>query len=125
MSELAPRTDFETAPAASGESTLVEQWAAIEDSARVVAMLAGRPAPRHDAIGEAQIGQLAQVDGTRSNDATQALAELVATMRAGLDALLGAHGTDADPHVAARRLWTEYERGRAKVLSEVAIALAR
>lgn len=124
MSDLAPYPDLESRPAVSGETTLVEQWSAIEDSARVVAILAGRPAPRHDTSGEARIGQLARVDGARSKDAIQALGELVATMRVGLDALLGAHGTAADPHVAACRLWNEYERGRAKVLSEAAIALA-
>lgn len=124
MSELAPQTDLAAPSSEPGEATLVEQWAAVEDSARVVAMLAGKPAPVHDVHAEARIGLLARADRSRSKSAIFALGDLVATMRAGLDALLAAHGTSANPQIAAARLWNEYERGRAKVLSEAASALA-
>ncbi len=123
MSDLAPHPDLAARPPLSAESTLMEQWAAVEDSARVVAMLAGRPAPRQDDASDARIAQLARGPSNRSRDAVQALGELVATMRVGLDALLGAYVSAGDPQVAASRLWNEYERGRAKVLSEVATAL--
>ncbi len=107
----------------SAEATLVEQWAAVEDAARVVAMLAGRAPPPIDIDGQERIGSLARATPGRGESASFALHELVATMRAGLDALLGAHGSAANPQAAASRLWSEYERGRAKVLSEAAIAL--
>ena len=123
MSDLAPHHEFATPAPLSGEATLVEQWAAVEDAARVVAMLAGRPAPLQDVHGGARIGLLAQADTARTAPAAFALHELVATMRAGLDALLGAHGTSSSPQAAAQRLWSEYERGRAQVLREAALAL--
>ncbi|WP_370184282.1 hypothetical protein [Alteriqipengyuania sp.] len=107
----------------SSDATLMEQWSAVEDAARVVAMLAGRDAPLLDAHGEARIGLLARMPETRSQAAVFALQELVATMRVGLDALLGAHGTSSDPQPAAQRLWSEYERGRSKVLAEASSAL--
>ncbi|WP_370034446.1 hypothetical protein [Qipengyuania mesophila] len=123
MSEPALSHDTAQDATLSGEATLVEQWAAVEDAARVVAMLAGRPAPLLDPHGEARIGLLARAHPPRSQSAVFALHELVATMRAGLDALLAAHGTAANSQVAARRLWSEYERGRSKVLAEAAAAL--
>ena len=107
----------------SAEATLVEQWAAVEDAARVVAMLAGRAPAPVDMDGQECIGSLARANPERGKAATFALHELVATMRAGLDALLAAHGTSAHPQAAAVRLWNEYERGRAKVLSEAEVAL--
>ena len=85
-------------------------------------MLAGRPTPVHDVHAEARIGLLAAVQCTRSDPAIFALGELVATMRAGLDALLAAHGTSADPRPAAHCLWREYQRGRAATLREAALA---
>ncbi|MEL7687185.1 hypothetical protein AAG596_05945 [Citromicrobium bathyomarinum] len=124
MSDLAPQADLAPPHPLDAGSTLVEQWGAVEDAARVLAMLAGRPTPVHDVHAEARIGLLAAVQGTRGDAAIFALAELVATMRAGLDALLAAHGTSANPHAAAIRLWNEYERGRAQVLGEAATALA-
>ena len=123
MSDLAPANDLAPRAPLSSDATLIEQWAAAEDAARVVAMLAGRNAPANDDEAEARIGLLARLPDTRSRAAVFALHDLVATMRTGLDALLGAHGTSSDPQVAARRLWSEYERGRAQVLSEAASAL--
>tara|TARA_B100001179_G_scaffold47218_2_gene31564 strand:- start:741 stop:1118 length:378 start_codon:yes stop_codon:yes gene_type:complete len=123
MSDLAPAPDLAPRPQLASDATLMEQWAAVEDGARVVAMLAGRDTPLHDAHGEARMGLLARMSEQRSQPAMFALQELVATMRVGLDALLGAHGTSADPRPAAVRLWNEYERGRAKVLAEAASAL--
>ena len=105
-----------------GNSTLIEQWAAVEDAARVVAMLAGQPAPEPDAPAEALIARLAEVDTGRMQASILALDELVATMRFGLDALLAAHGTSADPRAAANCLWREYQRGRAATLREAALA---
>ncbi len=123
MSNLAPDQDLAPRAPLSNETTLVEQWAAVEDAARVVAMLAGRSAPRADIDGQERVGALARANPARAEAATFALHELVATMRAGLDALLGAHGTSANPQAAAVRLWDEYTRGRTKVLSEAEIAL--
>ena len=123
MSDLAPHHEFAAINPLSGEPTLVEQWAAVEDAARVVAMLAGRPTPLQDVHGQSRIGLVASADSKRSETVVSELHALVATMRAGLDALLGAHGTAANPQIAARRLWGEYERGRARVLAEAAIAL--
>lgn len=126
MSDLAPIHDLAPREPLTAETNLIEQWAAVEDAARVVAMLAGRAAPPDDSDGEQQIGLLARTDPGRSEAAVFALHELVATMRVGLDALLGAHGSSANnTQVAAVRLWDEYRRGRAKVLCEAAIALRR
>ncbi|MBD59843.1 MAG: hypothetical protein CL808_06965 [Citromicrobium sp.] len=124
MSDLASQSDLVPSAELSEGATLIEQWAAVEDAARVVAMLAGRPAPVEDVHAGARIGLLARGDSARGGPAAFALSELVATMRVGLDALLGAHGTQASPQAAARRLWQEYERGRARVLAEAAQALA-
>ena len=123
MSDLAPSPELAPRAPLSSDATLIEQWAAVEDAARVVAMLAGRNAPIQDAEAGARIGLLAHTTETRSQAAVFALHDLVATMRAGLDALLGAHGTSADPQIAAQRLWSEYERGRGQVLAEAASAL--
>ncbi len=127
MSDLAPFPDLApgrtSGASLSSDATLMEQWAAVEDAARVVALLAGRDAPIQDAEAGSRIGLLARMPDTRSQTAVFALQDLVATMRAGLDALLGAHGTASDPQVAALRLWSEYERGRGHVLSEAAAAL--
>ncbi len=123
MSELALSHDTARDTPLSNEATLIEQWAAVEDAARVIAMLAGRPVPPHDLIGQTRIGMLARTQTPRCQSAAFALHELVATMRAGLDALLAAHGTSGNAQVAAQRLWSEYERGREKVLAEAAAAL--
>ncbi|GAB5348656.1 hypothetical protein [Alteriqipengyuania sp. 357] len=128
MSDLAPDTAL--APRADAPGTfdsaaaLIEQWAAVEGAAQVLAMLAGRPAPHEDTQASAQIALLARRRSSRGDAATFALCELVATMRVGLDALLAAHGSSASPQTAAARLWTEYEQQRAKVLEEVATALS-
>ena len=128
MSDLAPSSELSVDEARAGipvaDATLIEQWGAVEDAARVVALLAGRPAPPEDTAAVARIGLLARSDGGRSRPAVYALGELVATMRAGLDALLAAHGTSANPQAAAYRLWNEYERGRAQVLAEAEAALS-
>ena len=121
--ELAPRAD--AAEALGDDATLVEQWSAAEDAGRVVAMLAGRGAPAEDVHAAVRIGMLARAPRDRSGPARAALGELVATMRAGLDALLAVHGTTANTQAAATRLWHEYDRGRAQVLAEAASALAR
>ncbi|MBH1942990.1 hypothetical protein I5L01_01970 [Erythrobacter sp. YJ-T3-07] len=107
---------------ARGNATLIEQWAAVEDAARVVALLAGQPAPDHDASARMLIARLTRADAGRVQASILALDELVATMRFGLDALLAAHGTSADPRPAANCLWREYERGRAATLREAALA---
>tara|TARA_R100001129_G_scaffold95683_2_gene65276 strand:+ start:662 stop:1039 length:378 start_codon:yes stop_codon:yes gene_type:complete len=125
MSDLAPNHDLAPREPLTEEANLIEQWAAVEDAARVVAMFAGRPTPRNDTHVQGRIGLLARTGAGRSDAAVFALHELVATMRVGLDALLGAHGSSANPQVAAARLWTEYERGRAKVLAEAELALRR
>ena len=131
MSDLAPQSDFSlradtrtgTAPTLDAQATLIEQWGAVEDAARVVAMLAGRPTPVDDPYGTARIGLLARSHPDRLDATSSALSDLVATMRAGLDALLAVQGTATDTHPAATRLWSEYERGRAEVLAEAASAL--
>ena len=105
-----------------GNATLIEQWAAVEDAARVVALLAGQPAPEHDASARMLIARLTKADAGRMQASILALDELVATMRFGLDALLAAHGTSADPRAAAHCLWREYLRGRAATLREAALA---
>ena len=99
-----------------GNATLIEQWAAVEDAARVVALLAGQPAPEFDAPAQALIARLTRADAGRTQASILALDELVATMRFGLDALL------ADPRPAAHCLWREYQRGRAATLREAALA---
>jgi len=127
MSDLAPHSDLapraDSSPTLGVEATLIEQWGAVEDAARVVAMLAGRAAPLDDPHGAARIGLLAHSHPDRLQATSSALNDLVATMRAGLDALLATQGTATDTHPAATRLWYEYERGRAHVLSEAASAL--
>lgn len=105
-----------------GNATLIEQWAAVEDAARVVALLAGQPAPEFDASAQALIARLVRADAGRAQTSILTLDELVATMRFGLDALLAAHGTNADPRPAAHCLWREYLRGRAATLREAALA---
>ncbi|NCP19623.1 MAG: hypothetical protein GW855_10755 [Erythrobacter sp.] len=124
MSQPAHDRAFATNAAPASGATHIEQWAAVEDAARVVAMLAGRQVTRADPIAAERIAQLAQTANDRSEPALFALQELVATMRVGLDALLSAHGTAANPRTAAVRLWSEYERGRAKLLRETDAALA-
>lgn len=124
MSDLAPDMDLAPGEPLSDNATLIEQWAAVEDAARVVAMLAGRQTPFEDSQAQARIALIGRIDAERSAPTRAALGELVATMRAGLDALLGAHGTATKPRPAAERLWQEYERGRAAVLSEAALAIA-
>ena len=108
-----------------GNATLIEQWAAVEDAARVVALLAGQPAPEFDAPAQALIARLARADAGLMQASILALDELVATMRFGLDALLAAHGTSADTRPAANCLWREYQRGRAATLHEAALATRR
>ena len=105
-----------------GNATLIEQWAAVEDAARVIALLAGQSAPEHDASARMLIARLTRADAGRTQGTILALDELVATMRFGLDALLAAHGTSADPRPAANCLWREYQRGRAATLREAALA---
>ena len=122
-SRLAPPADADAPEANGGETSVVAQWLAVEDAAKVLAILAGHAAPVEDAQAAARIRLLAQAAPSRVDAATFALCEMVATMRAGLDALLAAHGSAADARTAATRLWNEYERERAKVLAEVASAL--
>ena len=75
-----------------------------------------------DAPAQALIARLTRADAGRTQASILALDELVATMRFGLDALLAAHGTSADPRPAAHCLWREYQRGRAATLREAALA---
>ena len=124
MSDLAADRNLAPGQPLSDDATLIEQWSAVEDAARVVAMLAGRETPFDDPQAQARIALVARIEPARSGSTRAALGELVATMRAGLDALLGAHGTSAKPRPAAERLWQEYERGRAAVLTEAAMAIA-
>ena len=119
MTEPAPFHDTRPRHAVRSDAPLIEQWNAIADAARVVAMLARRAPPLADADTQLCIAQLERSGMPHNTCTALAIGELVATMRAGLDALLAAHGTSANPRPAAERLWQEYERGRMAVLREI------
>jgi len=106
----------DTALAASAASA---KWAALQDAASVVAMLAGVGIePQRQEIRDftATIGE---TGGWRLRLAEQGIDDLAAIMQPGIEALLAVHARGADAKAPAIALWREFEAGREALLALV------
>ena len=90
------------------------RWAALHDAAAVVATLGGiEAAPPAGAF--ASLARHA--DPLRRERAEHGVADLVAVLEPGIEALLAVNARGADPRPAAQALWREFDAGREAVLA--------
>ncbi|MEY4472495.1 MAG: hypothetical protein RL671_799 [Pseudomonadota bacterium] len=102
------RADFGQASA----NAMSMKWAALNDAAGVVAMLAGitveplKPELRHFPATMRDAG------GWRRTMAEQGIDDLAAVMEPGIAALLSVHARGINPKIPAQALWQEYLAAR-------------
>lgn len=117
----APPTDFARALAAPprADDPLAEEWAAVHEAAAAVAALAGLaeqpPGPQVRAFP----ARIAAAGGWRLELARNGVADLMAMMRPGIEALLTVSARGQDPQPAAIALWREFEHARAALVALV------
>ncbi len=93
------------------------KWAALQDAAALVAMLAGlEPDPPSDAI-RAFPGALRDAAAWRRETAEKGIDDLAAIMEPGIAALLAVNARGADTRAAATALWREFDAARAALLA--------
>ncbi|MXO91494.1 hypothetical protein [Pontixanthobacter aquaemixtae] len=98
-------------------SELSRQWAAVQDAASAVAMLA-RLAPEKPTNRIRNFPALIKdAEGWRHELAKNHVADLAAMMKPGVSALLAVNARGQDATVAALTLWREYFEAREAVLS--------
>jgi hypothetical protein len=107
----------ETASARESSRKLSGQWAAVQDAAEAVAMLA-RIAPEEPTRKIRNFPTLIRdVDGWRLSLAKNQLEDIAAMMQPGLAALLATNARGQDATAAALTLWQEFHAAREAVLS--------
>ncbi len=102
---------------AAGASAASLKWAALQDAANVVAMLAGLEPERTTADIRNFPALIRDSAKWRREFADRAIDDMAAMMEPGIAALLGVNARGADPRPAALSLWREFTAARAAVLS--------
>lgn len=98
-------------------SRLSRQWAAIQDAAQAVALMAGL-APEELSTKIRNFPALIKdVDGWRLELAKNQIADMSAMMQPGVTALLAVNARGQDATAAALTLWREYHAAREAVLA--------
>jgi hypothetical protein len=97
-------------------STLTRQWAAVQDAAEAVGMMAGlaKEEPSDKCRNFAIL--IRDVEGWRLELAKNHVADMTAMMQPGLTALLASNARGQDATAAALTLWREFFLARAAVL---------
>ncbi|MDD3798838.1 MAG: hypothetical protein PHE36_06635 [Novosphingobium sp.] len=94
-------------------------WAALQDAAAAVAMMAGlEPEPATAQVRDFP-ALIRNIGGWRRRMAESGIADLAAIMEPGLSALLAAKARGADAAPAALALWREFQSARAAILALV------
>lgn len=101
-----------TPAAGTSPGDCADRWAAVEQAARVVALLAALEPDDALADSPALAGLIDQAEAWRRERAGQAVADLAAIMEHGLAALLAVNARGADPRPAAEALWHEFLAAR-------------
>ncbi|MGX7927641.1 hypothetical protein ACWPMX_13815 [Tsuneonella sp. HG094] len=115
-------TDFATQTASRSQrsaNAMSVQWAALQDAAGAVAMLAGLAAEKPSVRIRDFPALIKDAGGWRLDLATTGVADLAAMMTPGLKALLAVSARGQDPTAAALTLWREYHHARAALLELV------
>lgn len=95
------------------------QWAALQDAAGAVAMLAGLAAEKPSSQVRNFPALIKDAGGWRYELATNGVNDLAAMMAPGVKALLAVSARGQDPTAAALTLWREYHHARAALLALV------
>lgn len=107
----------EGANARAASSQLAKQFAAVEDAAAAIAMLAGlaaeKPGPRQRNF----VAQILSLGGARLKLAENHLTDMAAVMQPGLAALLAVNARGQDATAPALALWREYYSAREALLA--------
>jgi len=101
--------------AAASASSL--KWAALQDAANVVAVLAGLEPERSTAEIRNFPALVRDAAKWRRELAERGIEDMAAMMEPGIAALLGINARGADPRPAALALWREFTAARAAVLA--------
>lgn len=109
----------EASAARAASSQLARQWAAVQDAASAVAMLAGlaaeKPGPRERNF----VSQVQTLGGARLKLAENHVADMAAFMQPGLAALLAVNARGQDATAPALSLWREYYFAREALMALV------
>lgn len=88
------------------------RWAALQDAAAAVAVLAGiAPQPLPACLRDLPL-RLPRLSGWRRRAIEQGIEDLAAIMEPGIAALLAVRGGGGNPAVPALALWREFEQAR-------------
>ena len=102
---------------AGGASTTSLKWAALQDSAAVVATLAGLEPEYSTAEVRNFPVVIRDAAPWRREAAERGVDDLAAIMEPGIAALLAVHARGQDPAAAALALWNEYRAARTAILA--------
>lgn len=104
------------ADAANSSGQLARQWAAVQEAASAIGVLAGL-APEKPSLKIRNFPALIrEVGGWQLNLATDQVADMAAMLQPGLAALLAVNARGQDATAAALTLWREYHAAREAVL---------
>ncbi len=99
------------------EKSFAAQWAAVQDAASAVAMLAGY-APERPSTKERSFPALMHdAGGMRMELARNGVADLAAVLQPGLTALLAVQARGQNASAPAKALWAEYKAARDALLA--------
>ncbi|WP_128891370.1 hypothetical protein [Erythrobacter sp. HKB08] len=100
-------------------SQVARQWAAVQDAASAVAMIAGVEADAPSSRSRNFAASVAAAGGDRQRLAENALSDIAAVLQPGLAALLAVNARGQDAAAPALALWREYCASRDALLSLV------
>ena len=116
MADRAPPVS-QRRPAQSAAQRLSVEWAALQDAASAVAAMASlAPEKRSPEIRNFP-ALIRDAGGARLELAEQAIADIAAMMRPGVQALLAVRARGQDATAPALALWREFHHARAAVLA--------
>lgn len=98
-------------------ASFASRWAALQDAASAVALMAGREPEATSARIRNYPALVKNVGGWRYEMALRGLEDLSAIMQPGLTALLAVNARGLDATAPARALWTEFEQARDAMLA--------
>ncbi|WP_271439752.1 hypothetical protein [Pontixanthobacter luteolus] len=101
----------------AASNNLSRQWAAVQDAAAAVAMLAGMPAEKPSQKMRNFPALIRDVDGWQLDLARNQVSDMAAMMQPGLAALLATKARGQNGTSAALTLWHEYVAARDALLA--------
>jgi len=107
--------NFDAALAADAPEAMGWRWEALAEAAQVVAVLGGIEPTSFEPHDFTAL--LRDAEPLRRERAEHGIADLVAVMEPGIEALLAVNARGADPRPAAKALWREFAAARAAVLA--------